>query len=129
MKTGIVRVFILIGFSIIFLAQCNSSKDVSGESDSSTTEAMTVRLLLNSEKTEKYIVATYAAYGPEKVKPVSRSQNWYRVKFTKPGTSEQLIAKLESDSNIEKVELAKADNDKVQSSKSQGRAKSSPRKK
>ena len=119
----------LFCFSLFFLVQCKPTQDSTETTTVATTADLTemnVRILLGEGQLGKYIQAAYSQYQPTKVKPASRSENWYRVKFTNPGDHDELMAKFEADENIIKVEMESSKGTKIQSGKSQKRAKAKP---
>lgn len=130
MNTNSFNFFMLIGISICLFGQCKSSQETKLSSDTNPEDAaapLIIRVLLAEGHIGKYIVSTYGDYGPRDVKPASRSENWFRVRFNQPGNKEALLTRLETDPNITQVEeLSTQEGIKIDSGKSQKRAKSAP---
>jgi hypothetical protein len=118
----------MIGFScflVLLLIQCKT-QDVVTDATKAEASPMSVRVLLTDNYNGKYMESTYKRYKPNAIKPISRSENWYRVIFDMPGVKSQLMAKLRSDAAIIKVETDEDVGVKVQSGKSLKRTKSAP---
>ncbi len=118
----------VIGFSclaVLLLIQCKT-QDVVTDVTKAEASPMSVRVLLTDNYKGKYMESTYKRYKPNHIKPISRSENWYRVVFDMPGEKSQLMAKLRSDAAIIKVETDEDVGVKVQSGKSLKRTKSAP---
>ena len=132
MNTTGFKFLIFSCLSLLLLIQCKTTQDSTATTTVATTSDLTemnVRILLGEGQLGKYIQSAYSQYQPTKVKPASRSENWYRVKFTNPGDHDELMAKFEADENIIKVEMESSKGTKIQSGKSQKRAKATPGKK
>ena len=122
MNTTGFKFLIFSCLSLLLLIQCKTTQDSTATTTVATTSDLTemnVRILLGEGQLGKYIQAAYSQYQPTKVKPASRSENWYRVKFTNPGDHDELMAKFEADENIIKVEMESSKGTKIQSGKSQ----------